>query len=115
MDYSTQVKNTQFTSDINFFLSRPKIGIQESRLGYGESHLPLIYLLCVLNGSLGLRKLCLHNNKYSFLFMALISYPVSYLASKHVFGNDKYRTVAKRDEDTRNSVKYYVENADLKN
>jgi len=114
MDYSTKVKNIQFTSDINFFLSRPKIGIQEARLGNAETHQPLIYLLTVLNTSLILTKCRWHNYKYSFLIVALASYPASFLISKYIFGFDKFRTIARRDEDTRKSVKYYLENADLK-
>jgi len=114
MDYSPQVQNTQYTGDINFFLARPKIGVQETRLGTAETHQPLMYLLTVLNSSLLLTKCKWHNFKYSFLLVALASYPISVAASKYIFGFDKYRTVAKNDEDTRKSVEYYINNADLK-
>lgn len=115
MDYSTKVNNAQYTGDINFFLTRPKIGAQETRLGNAETHQPLVYLLTVLNSSLVLSKCKWHNYKYSFLFIALASYPVSLVVSKYIFGFDKFRTIARRDADTRKSVKYYLENADLKN
>jgi len=115
MDYSTKVQNTQYTGDVNFFLTRPKIGIEEMRLGNAETHQPLVYLLTVLNSSLVLSKCKWHNHKFSFLYVALASYPVSLLISKYIFGFDKFRTVARRDEDTRKSVQYYLENADLKN
>jgi len=115
MDYSTKVKNIQYTGDVDFFLTRPKIGIQEARLGNAETHLPLVYLLTVLNSSLVLRNCKWHNHKYSFLFIALASYPVSLVISKYLLGFDKYRNIARRDEDTRRSVEYYRENADFKN
>lgn len=114
MDYAAKVQKEQYTSDINFFLSRPKIGIQEARLGNAETHQPFVYLLTVLNSSLLLNKCNWKNNKYSFLIIALASYPVSLIISKYFFGFHKYRTIARRDEDTRMSVKYYLENADLK-
>lgn len=115
MDYSEKVKKEQYKNDINFFLARPKIGVQEARLGYADAQLPFVYVLTVVNSCLILNKCGWKNNKFSFLAVALTSYPIALAVSKYAFGYDKYRTVARRDEDTRNSVKYYLENADLKN
>ena len=114
MDYSEKVKNEQYNSDINFLLSRPKIGVLESRLGFADHHLPFVYVLTVLNTSLLMNRCSWKNNKYSFLAVALAAYPASILISRAIFGSDKYRTVTRRDQDTRASVKYYMENADSK-
>lgn len=115
MDYAVKVKDAQYKNDINFFLSRPKIGIQENRLGSADTHLPFVYTLTVINSCLILNRCGWKNNRLSFLAVALASYPAAHLIAKYAFGYDKYRNVARRDEDTRASVKFYLENADLKN
>jgi len=118
MDYTDKVRDELYKSEINFFLSRPKIGVQESRLGNSNTNLILIYSFVIMNSCILAKRLLpakFYNDKHSFAILALAAYPISSYINSQLFGSLKYRTVAKRDEDTRNSVKYYLDNANLKN
>ena len=118
MDYTNKVRDELYKSEINFFLTRPKIGIEEARLGDSNTNLILIYSLIVMNSCFFAKKALpakFYNNKHSFAFLALAAYPISYFINGKLFGSLKYRTVAKRDKDTRKSVQYYLDNANLKN
>jgi hypothetical protein len=118
MDYTEKVRDELYKSEINFFLSRPKIGLQESRLGNSNTNLILIYSFVIMNSCIFAKKALpakFYNDKHSFAILALASYPISSYINCKLFASEKYRTVAKRDEDTRKSIKYYFDNANLKN
>ena len=118
MDYTPKVRDELYKSEINFFLSRPKIGVEESRLGNSNTNLIFIYSLIVMNSCILAKKALpakFYNDKHSFATLALLAYPLSYYINTKVFTSLKYRTVTKRDEDTRKSVQYYLDNANLKN
>ena len=118
MDYTDKVRNELYKSEINFFLSRPKIGVGESRLGNSNTNLIFIYAFIVLNSSLMAKKFLpsrIYNDKHSFALLAIAAYPISYQLNGKLFGSLKYRTVARRDEDTRKSVQYYMDNSIVKN
>ena len=118
MDYTDKVRDELYKSEINFFLSRPKIGVEESRLGNSNTNLILIYSFMVMNSCILAKKALpskFYNDKHSFAILALAAYPLSYFINGKLFGSLKYRTVTRRDEDTRKSVQYYLDNANLKN
>lgn len=57
----------------------------------------------------------LYNNKHSFTVLALAAYPISYEINKKLFNSLKYKTISERDENTRKSIKYYMENSTIDN
>ena len=117
MDYTDKVRDELYKSEINYFLSRPKIGVEESRLGDSNTNLILIYSFVLMNSCVLAKRLPakFYNDKHSFAILAFIAYPVSRCLNWKLFGSLKYETIAKRDEDTRKSIKYYLDNANLKN
>ena len=118
MDHADKVKQEFYKSEINFFLSRPKIGVEESRLGNSNTNLILIYSFILMNSCIFAKRILpnkIYNNKNSFALLALLAYPFSLKINKDLFSSSKYRTIAKRDQDTRNSIKYYTDNANLNN
>ena len=117
MDYTDKVRDELYKSEINFFLSRPKIGVEESRLGNFNTNLILIYSFVLMNSCVLAKRLPakLYNDKHSFAILAFVAYPVSSYINMKLFGSLKYQTITKRDEDTRKSMQYYLDNANLKN
>jgi hypothetical protein len=107
MEFSQVVKDEKNRVDQSAWLREKSITKSEVDIGYGRHMFPIVYTLTFANSLLILQKWNKGNSPRYFLGAVLLSYPVTFLVSKYLFGVNKFREIASRDRDTAMSARVY--------